>query len=142
MAEIPGWAVELCDEVLACIEGLTFFDIQYYAPDKHTLESHLIEVAPVKLEIAEAGERDGEEIFDPNFNIDLLALKGVFGTVRSFYSAIDHKTQSRMLMMEGTYRRRTIFLNIRTVPFEDAEIVGRVRPGGKYEFFHDMDGEE
>jgi hypothetical protein len=44
--------------------------------------------------------------------------------------------------MEATYRHKTIFLNIRTVPFEDAEIAGRLWPGGKFEIFKDADPED
>ena len=139
MANTPKWVLDLCDEVLDCLEGLTFFETQYTVPDEHEADSHLIEFAPVKLEIAEAGENDGEEVFDPNFDVDLLALTSVFESVEHFRSVIDHETRSRAFEIGATYRRRPVFIRIQTVPFEDAEIVGRIKQGGVFEFFDELD---
>ncbi len=135
----PKWALELCDKILDCVEGFSIFESQYYAPDENEFGCHLIEIAPVKLEIAEAGENDGEEIFDPNFDVDLLALSNVFDKVDYFHSGIDFETNSRVFIMEATYLHRAVILNIRTVPFEDAQIAGRLWPGGEFEFFKDVD---
>ena len=142
MAETPQWVVKLSNEVLECMEGFTFFETQYYDPASNEFECHLVEIAPVKLEIAEAGENDGEEIFDSSFDVDLLALTTVFDTVDYFHSGVDYETQARMFTIEATYQQRTILLNIQTVPFEDAEVVGRIKPGGILEFFNDVDAEE
>jgi hypothetical protein len=142
MADTPEWAMELCEEVLDCIEGFSFFEPRYYAPDANEYGIHLIEIAPAKLEIAEAGEHDGEEVFDSNFDVDLLALKRLFGRVRYFHSEIDYETFTRKFSLEATYQRRAVVLAIRTVPFDDAVISGRLHQGGKFELFNDGDGEE
>ncbi len=139
MADTPEWALELSNQVMDCMEGLTFFETRYYAPGENTFETHLLEIAPVKLEIAEAGENDGEEIYDSSFGIDLLRLKGIFTRVVDFHSGTDYTTFSRTFTMEATYQRRKVFLILRTAPFEDAETVGRVYKGGKFEFFKDVD---
>lgn len=138
MAEYPGWVLELRDEILDCLVGFTFFEMRYSPPDGNDYESHLIEIAPVKLEIAEAGENDGEEIFDSNFDVNLLELNRLFNRVDYFHSEPDYETLSRTFTVGAMYRRRKVFLIIRTVPFEDAEIVGRIRQGGKFEFFKDL----
>lgn len=141
MADTPAWAMELNEEVLDCIEGFSFFETRYYAPDENEYGSHLLEIAPAKLEIAEAGEHDGDEVFDSNFDVDLLGLKRVFGRVHYFHSETDYETLSRKFSLEATYQRRTVVLVIRTVPFDDAEIAGRIHQGGQFEIFKDMDEE-
>lgn len=136
MENLPGWVLELRDEIYDCLVGFTYFELRYCAPDGNDYESHLIEIAPVKLEIAEAGENDGEEIFDSNFDVNLLELTKLFTRVDYFHSEPDFDTFTRTFTMGATYRRRKVFLIIRTVPFLDAEIVGRLWQG-KFEFFKD-----
>ena len=131
---IPEWAQAFCEEILDCFEDLSPFEARYAKPKDNEYESHLFEIAPVLMEIDQPNENDGEEVFSQNFHVDLLAIQKVFSRINVFDFGFDSNQQAQ-IVIEGKKARRDIVVLIHTVPFDDADISGRIGSGGSIEFF-------
>ncbi len=135
---MPDWAQELGEQFLECFEDLSVFEVRYLKPKENEFEEHLFEIAPALMEIAQPTENDGEEVFSQNFTIDFLAIQKVFSKVAWFQYGLDEH-RSPEITIEGRARRRGITVVIHTVPFDDADVCGRIGNGGSIELFDEQD---
>jgi hypothetical protein len=118
-AQMPDWAQGLCEAISATVEfkGASAMVAHYAAPDENEWEAELIEIAPARMEIEEAGPNDGEQIYGIIHNLDLLTVQDQFDEVQALSFGFENDGQP-IITVEGLYGGRDVVVLINLFPFD------------------------
>ncbi len=117
---MPDWADHLFETIASTIEFKGFAEMEgyYLAPEENDWGVHLLEMAPVLMEVMESGPNDGEHVYGVINNIDLLAVQDALDSVSALGFGFENDG-SPVLTVEGSAGGRELVLRINALPFPD-----------------------
>ncbi len=115
---MPDWADKLFETIASTIEFKGFAEMEgyYLAPEENEWGVHLLEMAPVLMEVMESGPNDGQQVYGVINNIDLLAVQDALDSVASLGFGFENDG-SPVLTIEGSTGGRELVLRINALPF-------------------------
>ena len=123
----PAWITRLLEQLADVVEfqGPATLEGHHLEPDETDWGVDLIELAPALLDLVEAGPHDGAQTYGLVSALDLFVLNEVFARIDHLALDFDAQRQPRVTL-EGRFEEHEVAVVIYFVPFEDAEVSGRL----------------